>query len=206
MSGRFSLLAALAVLVSALSLNGQSVPLNTFHDPAHGVTFRYPAAWVSGVAFYLSSVIQYPRPEGGLKPPLAIVGFTVKDTPGPYQGTDLTGVQFVYNVVPDRDAAACARRVADVSNRGVTRTILNGIAYTHYSGADAGLGHGAQREVYSTFREGSCYLFEEAIMTEDVAGAGGQPRALTPAQHRELRRQLDSVMLSVRYAPAKTAQ
>ncbi len=185
-------------LTVLLTVAAQSQPstLKTFHDAQHGVTFRYPDNWESGAAvvFYLGSEIVYPKPEGGLEEPLGKVGLVVGKS-GPYAGTNLNGVQFVFNLVRGLDAAGCRKRVEDAANTPVNETVIHGVTYNHYSGGDAGLGHQASREIYSTLRGGDCYLFEETVHTFSFEEA----RGLTKAQWKQLHAELDRVMESVRF-------
>jgi hypothetical protein len=185
----------------------QSPALKTWHDEAYGVTFRYPAQWTSGpeIGFYLGSEILDYDSDGGAKEPLAKVGFVVGPEAGPYSGTNLNGVQFVFNVIPHSTGDQCRKSVEEVANLPLVQTILHGIAYDHYSGGDAGLGHQASREIYSTFRDGHCYLFEESIHTVSI---NEEPLSSLQvkrfrSQLKQLQNQLDKVMQSVRFEPAQ---
>lgn len=179
-----------------LPSQAQSSAFKTFHGAKYGVTFRYPAHWDSGpsVMFYLGSEILNLAPDGGTVPPLGKVGFVVNPESGPYAGTNLNGVQFVYNMSPDSTAGECRKRVEDVANSPVTQATIHGVIYNYFSGGDAGLGHGAGRKIYSTFRGGNCYLFEESIHTWNP-----DAKSLGAAQMNRLRRVLSRVMQSVRF-------
>jgi hypothetical protein len=71
--------------------------------------------------------------------------------------------------------------------------------YNHFSGGDAGLGHGASREIYSSFRDGHCYLFEESIHTVSM----DDPKSLSPVEWKQLHKELDRIMQSVRIESAQ---
>jgi hypothetical protein len=187
------------LLVCVLSAHAQSTALKTFHDAKYGVTFRYPAQWKSGqaVQFYLDSEVLGLNPDGGENDPIGKVGFVVGQS-GPYAGTNLNGVQFVFNVIPRSTEEECRKRVEAVANKPLLQTTVHGITYSHYSGGDAGLGHGASREIYSSFRDEHCYLFEESIHTVSM----DDPKSLNPAQWKHLRKELDGVMQSVRFESA----
>lgn len=188
-----------ALLFCVLAAQAQSPALKTFHDPTDGVTFRYPAEWSAGqdVQFYLGSEILERNSDGGAKEPLGKIGFVAEKT-GPYAGTNLNGVQFVFNVVPRSSENECRKRVEDAANKPVTQTTVHGIVYNHYSGGDAGLGHQASREIYSSFRDEHCYMFEESIHTMSM----DDPKSLSAAQWKQLRKELDRVMQSVRFESA----
>jgi hypothetical protein len=187
-------------ILSLAILGGQAQSLKSFQDPHTTVIFSYPAEWSDGpeVLFYLGSAITTLTKDGGPAAPRAKVGFVVDKKSGPYAGTNLNGVQFVYNEVPDADADSCRKRVTDRTEDEfkVEPVQLNGVTYTHYSGGDAGLGHGAQREIYATYREGRCILFEESIHRFNLAP--DEAKQLSAEQTEQLRRELDAVMRSVR--------
>ncbi len=182
--------------------------LKSFHDAQTGVSFSYPAAWSDGadVLFYLGSAITTFDEKSGTIPPRAKVGFVVDAKHGPYAGTNLNGVQFVYNEVPDADAAACRGFVMDhVGDESKIDTVrLRGVVYTHYSGGDAGLGHGVSREIYSVFRGGQCFLFEESIHFFNLTADGVKHLDMSSEQVVQLRKQLDAVMRSVRFGDTQS--
>jgi hypothetical protein len=193
---RKSFICAFSLLVLVLVAPAQTHRLKTFHDLKYGVTFRYPAGWSSGadVQFYLGSEILQLNPDGGAGDPIVKVGFVVKQGDNAYSGTNLNGVQFVYNVISQSTVDACRKRVEEVANNPVVETVIRGVTYNHFSGGDAGLGHQASREIYSTFQNGNCYLFEEAIHTASM----DEVRPLDPAKLHSLRMELGEVMQSVR--------
>jgi hypothetical protein len=188
------------VLLTVFASHAQTSALKTFHDAQYGVTFQYPARWSAGpdVLFYLGSEILELKPGGGAHEPLAKVGFVVGEGDKEYSATNLNGVQFVYNLIPQSTADACRKRVQDLSADPITQTTIHGVIYNHFSGGDAGLGHQASREIFSSFQNGHCYLFEEAIHTMTMDDA----KQLDHARWKSLRRKLDSVIQSVHIARA----
>jgi len=192
---------ASVLLLVALATQAQNPAAKVFHDAQYGVTFHYPARWSAGpdVGFYLGSEIVEQNPDGGTHDPIAKVGFVVREGDSKYSGTNLNGVQFVYNVVPQSKAGSCRKRVQDLSEDLVGQTAIHGVPYNHFSGGDAGLGHQASREIYSTFQNGQCYLFEEAIHTASM----NEVRPLKPTELKVLQRELDGVMQSVRIEGAR---
>lgn len=149
------------------------------------------------VEFYLGSEITTTDEKTGLIQPRAKVGFVADTKHGEYAGTNLGGVQFVYNEIADKNEAACFRHVADLANdqHPVDTVKLHGVTYTHYFGGDAGLGHGADRKIYATYREGRCVLFEESMHSFNM----DDPKALSNEKRAHLWRQLDAVMQTVRF-------
>jgi hypothetical protein len=183
------------LLLGIIAAQAQSPVLKTYHDAKYGVTFRYPAEWKSGIGFYLPSPILF-EPEIGQGPARAMFGFNALDEGGPYSGTDLNGVEFVYNVIPRSTATQCRKRVEGNLNSSQRRveTTLRGVTYDHFSYDGAGLGHQVTGDIYATASHGHCYLFEEAIHTISIDNA----KFLSAAQSKQLRDQLDRVMQSVR--------
>jgi len=189
-----------------LSAQAQTSPLKSYVDPQYGVSFQYPAEWKldNGLGFYLGTQILL-NPEGSSKGPdkaRAIVGFDRKlNAEGQYpDGVNLTGVEFVYLVLPKTDAAHCyARLGADANGWKRSQVVIAGVTYRRVQGGDAGLGHGATRDLYGTFREGRCYLFEGDIHTT----TGDNPKFLTGAPLQKLEGQIAAVMQSVRLGDDK---
>lgn len=184
----------------ALALESQTPALKTFHDPKYGVNFQYPAQWSSGadVQFYLGSEILEQNPDRGQVAPIAKVGFVVGESHKKFTGTNLNGLQFVYNVIQQSSRDDCRKRVQSLSETSIGETTLRGVTYNHFSGGDAGLGHQASREVFSSFQHDRCYLFEESIHTVSM-----DAKPLDPAKLKHLQKQLDAVMRSVRIEGAR---
>ena len=105
-------------------------------------------------------------------------------------------------VIPGSATAADCRGTSarqDLSETPIADAVIHGIRYNHFSGGDAGLGHQASRQIYSTMRAGNCYLFEESIHTFERR----RSRSVSNAQWKHLRRELDAVMQSVRFDAAQ---
>ena len=184
-----------------LSVQAQTPTLKSYVDREYGVSFQYPAEWKldNNLGFYLGTQI-LPNPEGsseGPDKPRAIVGFERKlNAQGQYpDGTNLSGVEFVYLVLPQADAAHCyARLGADANGWKRSQIVVAGVTYQRVQGGDAGLGHGATRDLYGTFREGRCYLFEGDIHTTTA----DNPKFLAGAKLRKIENQIAAVMQSVK--------
>ena len=192
---------AAILFLMALSAQAQTPALKTFQDAKYGVTFQYPEQWSAGpdVSFYLGSEILQQNPDGGLPDPIAKVGFVVDEDRKNFAGTNLNGVQFVYNVILNSSKDDCRKRVQSLSEDPIGAATLHGVRYNHFSGGDAGLGHQASREIFSSFQRKRCYLFEEAIHTVSM----DQARPIDPAKLKHLREQLGAVMQSVRIDSAR---
>lgn len=178
------------------SCDGQSAGFKRYADPVYGVSFEYPGDWSSGEQgafyFYLGTAILFPPGPGGQPDePRVRVGFKAPDGAGaPYANTDLSGVEFVYAVLLHVTADACYARLAP-EHWQRPPIVIHGVTYRRAQGGDAGLGHGARRDDYATFRHGRCYLFEGGVhsATSDEA---------RPYSEAPLVKELDAVMQSVR--------
>ena len=62
--------------------------------------------------------------------------------------------------------------------------------------------HGAKQEVYRTYRNGNCYLFE-GDMERDCFGEVDGQRDLTATETRALMRHLNAIPQSIRFADAR---
>jgi len=190
--------------IAGIALHAQSAKLKTYHDPQYGVSFQYPAAWTADpkMGFYLLTNILI-RPNGFLSDPLMKVGLKGPMNPdhhddGSYSGTNLDGIEFVYTVLPQTKAESCYERLkydgVDEDNHKQTNVVIHGVEFTRVIGGDAGLGHGADRDMYGAYRGGRCYLFEAGIHTWN----GGDPKFMASKQINKLRAQLTAVMRSVK--------
>jgi hypothetical protein len=179
--------------------------LATYHDPKYGVSFAYPAEWRADphLGFYLESDILAPAVAGsGAPEALMKVGFNNADD-GLYPGTNLNGVEFVYFVAPETTQAACYDRIRGLEDksqgdRKAAGIVIGGMSYLHLKTGDAGLGHGADRDLYAAYVGKLCYLFEAGIHTSN----GDDPKPLTRVQYAALRARLKAVMQSVRIRPS----
>jgi hypothetical protein len=204
---RFHLHGVVAIVWLAAVGPGLCAPaqkLATYHDPKYGVSFAYPAEWTadSHRGFYLGSDILTPAVAGsGASEALMKVGFNNADD-GLYPGTNLDGVEFVYFVAPETTQSACYARIRGSEDktqgdRKAAGIVIGGVSYLHLKTGDAGLGHGADRDLYAAFVGKQCYLFEAGIHTSN----GGDSKPLTRMQHAALRARLNAVMQSVRISP-----
>jgi len=181
-----------------LAAQAQGPAMKTFHDARYGVTFQYPAQWISGPdAFHLGAEALRQTPDGG--GPLGKVGFEVGQDGGPYPGAMLTGLQFAYDVIPRSSRDNCRKRLEEIYNTPSTPTTIRGVAYNHTSFEGAWTGHQVFLEIYSSFQNGHCYLFDEQINT--ISSEEAKP--LSAAQWKQLRDELASVMQSVRIQPKR---
>jgi hypothetical protein len=180
-----------------------NVPLKTYTDPAHGVSFRYPVAWQQVKKFD-----QYCQPvvfNNKLKPTI-IVQFT--GAGNYYQKTYLDSLYFQYGGVRMASAATC-RKLADEAADGETgtpaNTTINGVGFRHSRGGACGLSHGIDADVYTTFRDGVCLVFEADFTT---CSGIDDTRDLTRAEIKALQKHLDAIMFSVTFeaVPAKSSR
>jgi hypothetical protein len=87
-----------------------------------------------------------------------------------------------------------ARLGQDADGWKRSQIVIAGVTYRRVQGGDAGLGHGATRDLYGTFREGRCYLFEGGIHTTTA----DNPKFLAGAKLRKIENQIAAVMQSVK--------
>jgi len=189
-----------ALTVSAVVASTQTAANNqikTYRDAQHGVSFQYPMPWVSDpeMGFYLPAQILLPD-----RKPLAAVGFggSQKSKYHPYPKTNLSGVQFVYVVLPEATAEQCQHETkGEEESDKETQETIHGVSYRHLSSGGAGLCHQAEDQIYAAYRGGRCYLFDAAIDTVCPDPDDGR-REITPAEINTLRNQLKQIMQSVR--------
>ena len=175
-----------------------NVPMKTYTDPASGVSFTYPAAWTLSrtTAFYLGSLVTLPDPLAR-----AVVSFSSRDNY--YAKTNLDGLEFTFVAVPEASPETCSQRIGreiDPAGKRAETLTINGRRFLHLAAGDTGMCHGANRDIYQTYSEGSCYLFE-ADMHTVCADVDAGRRELTAGETKALHRHLDSIMQTVQIKP-----
>jgi hypothetical protein len=123
----------------------------TYHDPEHGVSFRYPSAWKAGMQFgyhppaltqadHTAPIAGFGYQEGG---------FPREGSGGPYWQTNLEGFGVVYSAVPGANMAACESRAAAVADVPAhTRTVIGGRTFSVYETAEAGMSQSTSGKLY----------------------------------------------------------
>jgi len=176
-------------------------PPKIYRDTQFGITFQYPATWNidNQRAFYVPAQILYPDRQ-----PLTSIGFggSPANKFTPYPNTNLSGVQFIYVVLPKTTPHQCEDAVQSSEEDKITREVINGITYRHISSGSAGMCHQVDEQIYSAFHRGRCYLFDSSIQTV-CEGVIDGARNITPAETDHVKAQLKQVMQSVRINDSK---
>lgn len=198
-----SIAAGCVAAIAVASAASQTPQLKTYSDPRYGVTFRYPAAWKADpkLGFYLGTLILQ-GPDGAPDVPLTKVGFerTLGSDGAFPDKSNLDGVEFVYLVVPQTTAEACYKRLPEQDGETKkSELVIHGVTWKRMQGGDAGLGHGAYRDMYASYIGSRCYLFEGGIHTLSA----NNTKYLQGAALMKLQNQLAAVMRSVTIAPLR---
>ncbi len=107
----------------------------TYVDQLHGVTFHYPSVWhaTTDFGYHQPALTQF-----GSGKPIAGFGYRPGGFPGamiagPYSGTDLEGVGFVYSAVPATSAAKCEAEAASLSDSPKhSKVVVAGRSFSDY--------------------------------------------------------------------------
>jgi hypothetical protein len=192
--------AALAPVDAGSMQDKADVPTQLYQDLKYGVSFRYPSVW--------TRVTKDDQGYFGTKILDSSLGSTVefraavKFSPlrNYYEKTNLEYLSFTYAVANAASQKACDKIAAsNVDPGGHPRVIdIAGVKFTQIEGGDAGMMQGVSLIVASTYRQGTCFLFEQ---DEGELAAKTKPgsRPLTAQEERNLRRHLDAVLTSVRF-------
>jgi hypothetical protein len=180
---------------NALAQDHPSSQLKTYRDNQHDVRFSYPSSWTFDIdrRFFLTATIEKPD-----RPPLANVGFgdtLTNNHRSEYPNTNLAGVQFIYDILPNMTAEQC-RNVAQPGGVA-TQERINGITFLHLTSENAAMCKQATEHLYVTADSNRCYLFDaliETICEDTIEGA----RNITPAELQTVKDQLHQIMLSVK--------
>jgi hypothetical protein len=183
------------VLCLTLPLAAQSTrPVNRreFRDTSTGVTYQYPEDWkqVSGNAFYLFPAF--------LPDQAAIRNGLLWSPSGILKSTNISGAEFLFALQPGTSAHDCMHPVAPhASGTHVNSVTLNDIKYAHNWSGTGGLCHGMKEDIYATYRNHACYLFDLSVHTI-CSGAVDGMRNATKKELTDINAQLMSILETVR--------
>jgi hypothetical protein len=175
----------------------------TYHDAAHGVSFRYPSAWMATTDFAYHA----PALKDSFAKPIAGFaydgGFSNRRLAGPYSSTNLEGFGIVYSAVKAVSAAKCYKMAASLADSPKHSTVvLGGRSFREFETGEDGMSQSISGSLYASYAKHTCYLFEtdlalasEAVL-DDVDG-------LTTAQLKYIFDHLDGIMKTVEIAPGK---
>jgi hypothetical protein len=178
--------------VSAQHLNNWT-PTRTYTDAAHGVTFRTPPTWKPTTerpdTFNPSLKAVYPMLMQINDPAPTVMFFD--PSPSLYAHTSVTGLYFIYSVKLLPDAAACDKFASGLPSDETAKArqvTLNGIQFTaRYSDElDGNTRDGTDGTLYSTFRSGTCYLFETTATLFDRSNGSADDDYKFAKTHRPI--------------------
>lgn len=192
------------LLGTALATQAQQVTLATpssmqFSDPDYRVSFLYPAKWNYSVGneFYTPVSIS---PDG---PPRGFVYFSSNNGGyNPYPRTNLAGAEFVYANRQTASTDECLKSVmkGDANAKMLGTKEINGMSYTHAQTASAGMCHQYSEDIYATHRNGTCYLFDLAVVTLCVFD---NTREITNSELAQVHASLEKILSSVEISEIK---
>jgi hypothetical protein len=171
-----------------------------YTDPQHGVTFRYPSTWKAETQFGFHA----PALTDSDQQPIAGFGYEEPDNSqhpdatGPYSGTNLEGFGIVYSAASAVNANECDARAAKVGDAPKHRTVMfYGRSFAEYETGEAGMSQSNDGNLYATYVQPFCYLFETDEATVSPS-AMDVPKALSSAQEHFIHAHLLDIMKSVR--------
>lgn len=188
-------------------------PSRTYTDANHGVTFHTPPTWKPTTErlteFDPRHNVVHPMLLETDDPTPTVVFF---DTADHYAQTSVTGFYFIYSVKLLPDAPACEKLVSGLSieeDAKPRQLTLNGIQFTaRYSDeGDPNTRRGVDGTVYSTFRSGTCYLFETTVTLCDRSNGAADDnykfaKTLRPIPWAAIHAGLLNIIRTVRISPA----
>ena len=166
--------------------------LREFRDPSTGVKYRYPEGWrqLSGnqLDLHLAFVPDQTKIRSG-----------VLWTPsGTLKSTNLTGAEFVFALQRRISARDCMHPVAAyVSGPHVDSVTLNDIQFAHNWAGAGGLCHYTKEDIYATYQNHACYLFDFSV-DSICSGAVDGMREATKEELADVNAQLMSILANVR--------
>ena len=193
------LLFGIASLAQAQQVTLATPSLMQFTDPPYGVAFRYPAKWTFSVnsSFYATtSITSTNNPARGVVFVKASEGFN------PYPNTNFDGAEFVYANRKSSSTAQCSASLHGNGEKILAAKTIGSINYVHAQASDAGMCHQTQEDLYATYRNQTCYLFDLAVHTI-CPGVKDNSRALTTTELAQLQSTLEKILSSVEISDLK---
>lgn len=168
---------------------------STFHDPRYGVSFKVPVGWtltrhdaeVSTFAFDVRTA-----PLSGIMRGVATIAFN------PHPTSTFSGALFYFSVTPHTTEALCHTQASAQAPRTVTTAQVAGTSFTHGYDEHGTICTEARDEIFTTYRNNSCYRFDLVINTfcgGDVSGV----RDITPTELNAVLHRLESILGSVTF-------
>ena len=176
-----------------------------FEDGTHGVSFEYPSRWSFAVAPSFYSPLAITSEYAPLRGDVSVKGF-----PGiaKWPVTDLDGAEFGYAERDSMSSDECRRLASLASNdNGATldRRTIGGVVFSHGRGANGGMSHEVEEDIYTTSSGNGCLLFDLAVHYLVAPSATQTPRSLSAHELAEVSQALNKILLSVRVERAKPA-
>lgn len=186
----------IAFLTHACTLLSQS-SFRVFRDTNIGVQFSYPMEWE------LSRKGEGPI-DIGFEPDAQqlAVFLTQSDTVGLHH-TTFRNAELLY-AIRRVSREHCVDDIATPDNSSVDSELrmIHGVEFTHVSAVDDSMCHYISDELYTTYRNGACHIFDLAFETVcfDDSEPNGQ-RPLTKSERQEIEATLDRILSTVEFIP-----
>lgn len=173
-----------------------------FSDPSTGVSFQYPKDWKQAVGnqFYLGPGMVPEKAE--VRGAVAWKAWAATED----AKTTLAGAQFIYALQKDVSSADCAHphTEGNTTDSTVDTVTIRGVAYAHNRAEDAGMCHQEKEDVYTTYRNHACYLFDLSVHSI-CSGVVDGMRDATPAELAAVDATLLGILKTVRFNEPATA-
>ena len=165
------------------------------HDARYGLSFDLPEGW--NLTQKDGDVSTF-----GLDARSATPATQLRDAAqlafNPFPASTFSGALFYFSATPHASARDCTDQAPAQHPRTVSRSMLDGVAFTHGYDEHGTICTEARDEVYTALRNGSCLRFDLVLNTfcgGDVSGV----RSMTDDQVAAVRRRLESVLATVHF-------
>ncbi len=163
-------------------------PTTTYADPAHGVTFRYPAAFKPTTQFsYIPPLLKQSetvKPVAGFG--YSLGGFPRTDFSGAYANTNLEGFGIAYAAVESANQKTCRATADSIAQLAPNaeppaHETINGRPFLVYPTGQEDMMKRLFGSLYATWTNRTCYLVETETGTVSPGVVDGVD-SLTPQQ------------------------
>jgi len=174
----------------------QTPPARTLHDSRYGITFEVPAGWsLTRKDGEVSTFNLDARSAPAATQMRAVVNITFN--PFPY--STFSSAFFYFSVTPQISDAQCHQQARAQLPRTITTTDINGVTFSHGYDQHGAICTEARDEVYTTFRNNTCYRFDLVINTFCGGDAGAGARDMTQKEMDSILQRMDNILNTVHF-------
>jgi hypothetical protein len=189
---------AVSLLLTASMATAAQSPsatrLKQFADADTGVSFRYPHNWQLNTAGRGSVEVDFTD----LKVMPRVAVYMEHGDSSPYRNTTFVGAEFLYATRSIDSSKECSKLIfgEGANAKRQPPRVIDGVTFAHVKTMDAWTCHSVYEDLFATYRNGTCHLFDLATELECFGAVDGE-RLLTKGEMAQIEATLNDVLSTV---------